>query len=55
MDVSGPSKNDLLPTKLVEPLKMPDQAVVRKRTVTFKGEVSGNTPKADPRNGRWRV
>jgi FtsP/CotA-like multicopper oxidase with cupredoxin domain len=50
MDVSGPSKNDALPAKLVEPLKMPDQAVVRKRTVTFKGEISGNTPKADPAN-----
>jgi hypothetical protein len=27
---------------------MSDQAVVRKRTVTFKGEISGNTPKANP-------
>lgn len=44
MEVSGPRRKDPLPSTLVEPPKMPDQPVVRRRTVTFKGEISGSVP-----------
>ena len=47
MEVSGDRRHDPLPVKLVEPPKMPDQEVVRRRTISFKGEISGNVPKGD--------
>ncbi|WP_299684409.1 multicopper oxidase family protein [uncultured Tateyamaria sp.] len=45
MEVGGEIKSDPVPTTLVEPPTMPDLPVVQKRTVTFKGEISGNLAK----------
>lgn len=44
LDVAGEARDDVLPTRLVTPPMMPDQPVVRQRTVTFKGEISGGVP-----------
>jgi FtsP/CotA-like multicopper oxidase with cupredoxin domain len=42
--VSGDRKDDPLPGKLVTPPQMPDLPVSCRRTVQFKGEISGNDP-----------
>ncbi|MXO57064.1 multicopper oxidase domain-containing protein [Altererythrobacter gangjinensis] len=39
---SGPRQDDPIPGRLVNPPKMPNQPIARRRTITFKGEISGN-------------
>ena len=47
MEVSGTIRDDPLPTRLVDPPVMPDLPVANRRTITFKGEISGNEPGGD--------
>ena len=47
MAVNGTNRNDPLPTKLVEPPKMPDLPIANRREIRFKGEISGNEEKGE--------
>lgn len=47
MEVAGAIKDDPLPTRLVQPPTMPDLPVANRRTIRFKGEISGNEKKGE--------
>jgi FtsP/CotA-like multicopper oxidase with cupredoxin domain len=47
MEVNGTIRDDPLPSKLVEPPKMPDLPIANRREIRFKGEISGNEEKGE--------
>ncbi|WP_210115057.1 multicopper oxidase family protein [Roseovarius aestuariivivens] len=42
VEVAGPTRDDPIPSRLVEPPRMPDLPIAKRRTIHFKGEISGN-------------